>query len=98
MFPRGPRPRRQPDSGSSCCSAVDHALVLGVPVLDPQRGPVLRPGLGRPLVATNLERDEAIRLLAVGRRDTTRLVAALFGVGLVAIVAGLAWWVVDAVR
>ena len=47
---------------------------------------------------TTLEPAEAMRLLAVGHRDMTRLVAVLFAIGLVAIVAGLAWWVVDAVR
>src|SRR4051812_38329724 len=41
-------------------TAVDHALVLGVPAVDPEVGPILRPGLGRPLVLTNLEKDEAM--------------------------------------
>ncbi len=79
-------------------SSVDHAIACGVPGRDGDRGAVLRAGLGRPLIVTTLEPAEAMRLLAVGHRDTTRLVAALFGIGLVAIVAGLAWWVVDAVR
>ena len=37
-----------------------------------------------------------MRLLAVGRADTTRLVAALLGIGVVATVVGIGWWVVDA--
>ena len=62
-----------------------------------RRGAVLRAGLGRPLIVTTLEPDEAMRLLAVGRADTTRAVAALLGIGVVATVVGIGWWVVDAI-
>jgi hypothetical protein len=78
-------------------SSVDHAIACGVPSKGLDGGVVLHAGLGRPLIVTTLEPAEAMRLLAVGRRDTTRLVAALFGVGLVAVVIGLGWWVVDAI-
>lgn len=78
-------------------SSIDHAIACGVPVTDAQGGVVLRPGLGRPLIVTTLEPAEAMRLLAVGRRDTTRLAAAVFAGGLVAIVVGLGWWLVDAI-
>jgi hypothetical protein len=78
-------------------SAVDHALVLGVPVLDPERGPVLRPGLGRPLIATNLERDEAIRLVAAGRQGTVRMITILLAGGAVGMLTGLVWAAADAV-
>jgi len=77
-------------------TAVDHALVLGVPVLDPARGPTLRPGLGRPLVLTNLEKDEAMRLLADGGRRNTRIIAILLAGGAVGVLTGLVWAVVDA--
>jgi len=77
-------------------SSVDHAMVLGVPTMDPERGAILRPGLGRPLVLTNLEPKEAIRLLADGRRGTTKAISALLGVGAAAVPAGIAWAVVDA--
>ena len=77
-------------------SSVDHALVLGVPTMDPERGAILRPGLGRPLVLTNLEAREAIRLLGQGRRGTTRTISGLLGVGAAAVLAGIAWVVVDA--
>jgi hypothetical protein len=76
-------------------SSVDHALVLGVPGLDPDRGPILRAGLGHPLVLTNLEPAEAMRLLAGGRQGTTRAIGALLAGGVVAIVVGIAWAVVD---
>lgn len=76
-------------------SSVDHALVLGVPALDAERGPILGPGLGRPLILTNLERDEALRLLAAGRRGTAWLASALFAGGLGLVGAGIIWGVVD---
>jgi hypothetical protein len=77
-------------------SSVDHAMVLGVPAMDPERGAILRPGLGRPLILTNLEPKEAIRLLAAGRRGTTRWISVLLGAGAAAVLAGIAWVVVDA--
>ena len=77
-------------------SSVDHAMVLGVPGMDPERGAILRPGLGRPLILTNLEPKEAIRLLAEGRRGTTKAISALLGVGAALVLAGIAWAVVDA--
>jgi hypothetical protein len=78
-------------------STVDHALVLGVPVVDAERGPIMRPGLGRPLILTTLEPKEAIRLLADGRRGSTLLSGALLALGVVLVVAGAAWWLLDAV-
>jgi len=71
-------------------SSVEHALALGVPALDPERGPVLRPGIGRPLILTNLDRAEAMRLLAAGHRLTTLLASVLLalGVGLIAVAVG----------
>lgn len=77
-------------------TSVDHVRVLGVPTMDPDRGAILRPGLGRPLVLTNLEPAEAMRLLADGRRGMTRAISLLFGGGTAAILAGVAWAVVDA--
>jgi hypothetical protein len=77
-------------------TSVDHAMVLGVPSMDPQRGAILRPGLGRPLILTNLEPKEAIRLLADGHRGTTKTISVLLGVGAAAVLAGIAWVVIDA--
>jgi len=78
-------------------SGVEHAYAMGVPVLDPERGPILRAGLGRPLVLTTLERAQAMRVLAIDHRSTTRLSAALLAGGLLAMTIGLVWWVIDAV-
>ena len=78
-------------------STVDHALVLGVPVLDPDRGPILRPGLGRPLVLTTLEPAEAMRMLAMDHQGATRAATVLLAGGTAGVVAGITWAVVDAI-
>jgi hypothetical protein len=77
-------------------SSVDHALVLGVPTVDPDRGPILRPGLNRPLILTNLEAREAMRLLGEGKRGTTRTISLLLGGGTAAVLGGMAWALIDA--
>jgi hypothetical protein len=73
-------------------SSVDHATVLGVPVTGSGEAdrPRFTAGLGRPLVLTTLAPDEAIRVLAQGS-SRPRIAAALFAVGAVLVVAGLAW-------
>jgi len=78
-------------------SSVDHALVLGVPSVDPVRGPLIGPGLGRPLILTTLEPAEAMRVLADGHRGATRGAAVLLAGGLGAIVAAAVWAIVGAV-
>ena len=55
--------RRRSDSGSSTSRRVEHAIVLGVPSLDEQGAPRLAAGLGRPLILTTLQTDEAMRIL-----------------------------------
>ncbi len=77
-------------------SSVDHAVAMGVPIDDPERGATLVPGLGRPLILTTLERDEAMRVLAVDHRSTTRAAAVLLAAGIVSLVGGLGWGVIDA--
>jgi hypothetical protein len=77
-------------------SAVDHAVVVGVPGLAAADGrPAMTAGLGRPLILTTLETDEAMRILA-GGASRPRLVAVCIGVGAALIVAGLAWAVIAA--
>lgn len=77
-------------------SSVDHAVVMGVPDLDEAGEPILRPGTGRPLVLTNLERPEAMRLIAVDHRQRTLAATALLAAGLVTIAIGVLAGVVDA--
>jgi hypothetical protein len=71
-------------------SAVEHAVVAGVPAALPGDGRLaMTAGLGRPLILTTLESEEAMRVLA-GGTTRPRLVAAFAGVGAVLVVAGLA--------
>jgi len=72
-------------------SAVEQAVVLGVPVAEPDGTIRLTAGLGRPLILTTLEPAEAMRVLGEGRRFRARAVAisAIVGAGLVAL--GLTW-------
>jgi hypothetical protein len=73
-------------------SSVEHAIVLGIPVMSETHGPTMTAGLGRPLVLTTLEPGEAMRILA-GGRNRPGLAAALFAVGAVLLIAGLVWLV-----
>jgi hypothetical protein len=78
-------------------SAVEHAVVVGVPTASGTDGrPEMTAGLGRPLILTTLETPEAMRILAGGARRP-RLVAALFGLGGLLVIAGVAWFSLDAV-
>jgi hypothetical protein len=77
-------------------SAVDHAIAAGVPRVGGGGSVVLGPGLGRPLVLTTLELDEAMRVLAGGRRRELLVASGLLiaaplvvGLGLIALVLGL---------
>jgi hypothetical protein len=72
-------------------SAVDHAIVVGLPGLAAECGrPAMTAGLGRPLILTTLETDEAMRILA-GGPGRPRFVAACVAVGVALIAAGVAW-------
>jgi hypothetical protein len=57
-------------------SSVEHAIVVGVPALDAAGIPRMTAGMGRPLVLTTLEPNEAMRILTEGER-TRPLIAVL---------------------
>jgi len=77
-------------------SSVEHAIVLGVPAIGPDGVIRLGAGLGRPLILTTLERDEAMRVLA-GSRSRRPLAAALaLGAGLILLSFGVAWGLLGA--
>jgi hypothetical protein len=79
-------------------SSIEHALVAGVPALDPETGePLLTAGLGRPLILTTLERDEAMRVLASDAPRRPLVAAIAIALGLVGMTFGLAWALVAAV-
>jgi len=69
-------------------SSVEHAIVLGVPTLDETGEPRLSAGLGRPLVLTTLQPDEAMRLLTDGGARRPLVAAGLLAGGLVLLVVG----------
>jgi hypothetical protein len=78
-------------------STVDHAAVLGVPQRSPDGHVVIGPGLGRPLIVSILEDDEAMRVLTGGATGRSRIaVGALVTAGVCfAVAVGL--WLVDAI-
>lgn len=78
-------------------STVEHAIVLGVPSLDAQGAPRLRAGLGRPLILTTLQPDEAMRILAAEHARRPLFAAIALAVGLILLTTGLAWVVLEAV-
>ena len=69
-------------------SSIEHAIVLGVPSMDETGEPRLSAGLGRPLVLTTLEPDEAMRLLTDGSARRPLVAAGLLAVGFVLLVVG----------
>ncbi|HJW21836.1 MAG TPA: hypothetical protein VJ506_05345 [Candidatus Limnocylindrales bacterium] len=70
-------------------SSVEHARVLGWPVLDPDGRPMMTAGGSRPLVLSTLETGEAMRILARGKRWRPRLAAAAFVLGGALVLLGL---------
>lgn len=70
-------------------STVDHAIACGVPRIGRDGAPVLTAGLGRPLVLTNLGRDDAIRLLAGGSRARPLAAGIALAAGIVLLAVGL---------
>ncbi len=96
-LPEGTPPNTPARLRVELVSTVDHALALGVPTLGPDGQPILRAGLGRPLILTTLEPGEAMRLLAADHRTSTRAGALMMAGGLVAAAVGLGWAIAGAV-
>jgi len=78
-------------------SSVEHAIVLGVPGLDPTGEPLLSAGLGRPLVLTTLDAGEAMRVLADGRPQRILLATLCLAGGLLLVTVALVLAVVGAI-
>ena len=68
-------------------SSVEHAAVLGVPRRGDDGRAVIGPGLGRPLILTTLERDEAMRVLTGGATGRSRVAIACLAAGAVLVAA-----------
>jgi hypothetical protein len=76
-------------------STTDHGTACGVVRRTEAGATILGPGLGRPLILTTLDMDEAMRILGAGQRDrllaATGLILAMpfvVMIGLVAVVLG----------
>ncbi len=78
-------------------SSVEHAIVVGVPSAGPDGAARMSAGLGRPLILTTLEPDEAMRIIA-GSGSRRPLAAAIcLGGGLVLVSLGLVLALIEAV-
>jgi hypothetical protein len=77
-------------------SSVEHATVLGVPALGADGGAVMGPGMGRPLILTVLERDEAMRVLTGGAMRRSRIAIASLATGAGLLAAAAVWWILEA--
>lgn len=95
-LPAGTPPDAQVRLRVEHVSAVDHAVVLGVPRRQPDGIVRMEPGLGRPLILTTLDRDSAIRVLADGGGRRTLAAAIAIAGGLVLLTLGVAWALVGA--
>ena len=72
-------------------SSVEHAIVIGIPIAFSDGSAKISAGLGRPLILSTLERDEAMRILAGGSRARPLAAAVGLGGGLVLLAVGLGW-------
>jgi hypothetical protein len=77
-------------------STVEHGTVLGVPARGRDGQITIGPGLGRPLILSTLEDDEAMRTLTGGATGRSRLATACLAGGVVLLVAAILWWLADA--
>jgi hypothetical protein len=72
-------------------STVEHATVLGVPRVGASGRPTMGAGLGRPLILSTLENDEAMRILAADGPRRPLAAVVVMGIGLLSLAVGLAW-------
>lgn len=78
-------------------SSVEHATVLGVPRRGTDGRAVIGAGMGRPLILTTLERDEAMRILTGGAAGRSRVAIVALVLGAVLVTVAVAWWLLEAV-
>jgi hypothetical protein len=76
-------------------STVEHATVTGVPRRATDGRVVIGAGLGRPLVLTTLERDEAMRVLTGGATGRAKLAIACLVAAAVFLGGATLWVLVD---
>jgi hypothetical protein len=78
-------------------SSVEHAIVAGVPNVDPSGVARMSAGLGRPLILATMDRPDAMRVLAEGRRGQPVALAATMILGVALVTIALLWAVIAAV-
>jgi hypothetical protein len=76
-------------------SSVEHAAVAGVPRRGTDGKPVMGAGMGRPLLLTTLEQDEAMRLLTGGATGRARIAIACLVAGAVLLGGATIWFIVE---
>jgi hypothetical protein len=69
-------------------SAIDHATAAGVPAVGSDGSVSLSAGMGRPLVLTTLDPEEAMRVLASGHRNSLLIGSGLLVAAPIVVVAG----------
>jgi hypothetical protein len=77
-------------------STVEHAVVAGVPGKDDAGVVRMSAGLGRPLILATMDRADAMRVLAEGRRFWPLVLAATMVAGVVLVGVGLLWAILGA--
>jgi len=77
-------------------STVEHAIVAGVPGMSANGTIAMSAGLGRPLILATMDRPDAMRILADGRRFKAVVVAGSMVAGFVLVAIGLAWALLEA--
>jgi hypothetical protein len=93
--PDGISPDAQARLRIELVSSVEHATVAGVPSRSADGKLSIGPGLGRPLILTTLEGDEAMRVLTGGATGRSRLAIAGLAAGGVLIAVAAIWWLLD---
>lgn len=69
-------------------ATTDHATAAGVVTRSPEGEAILGPGLGRPLILTTLDLDEAMRVLGAEQRRTLLIAAGLLAAAALALALG----------
>jgi hypothetical protein len=86
-MPPGTPPGREVRLRVEQVSAVEHAYVAGVPVLDADGRPMLTAGAGRPLIVCTVAIDDAMRLLGGADRRRAAVAIGLLVTGAVLLLA-----------
>jgi hypothetical protein len=76
-------------------SNVEHGTIVGVPRRGSDGKAVIGAGLGRPLILTTLEQDEAMRVLTGGATGRARVAIVLLAGGAMLVAFAVVLWLLD---